>query len=196
MTGAPFPAVRVDLALVHHPIRTRDGGVGATAVTNMDIHDIARAARTYGVEAYHIVTPIAAQRRLVEGVTAHWRGEAGVRVPPRAEALARVRVASRLEEVSAAIEREAGERPFRVATAADPRGRDTLSFAGLRDRLARPGPPVLLVFGTGWGLADELLDGADALLDPLRGPGAYNHLSVRVAVGIALDRILGRPEGC
>jgi hypothetical protein len=119
-----------------------------------------------------------------------------VRVPPQAEALARVRVASRLEEVSAAIEREAGERPFRVATAADPRGRDTLSFAGLRDRLARPGPPVLLVFGTGWGLADELLDGADALLDPLRGPGAYNHLSVRVAVGIALDRILGRPEGC
>jgi hypothetical protein len=32
---------------------------------------------------------------------------------------------------------------------------------------------------------------ADYILDPLAGAGTYNHLSVRSAVAIILDRLLG-----
>ena len=62
-----------------------------------------------------------------------------------------------------------------------------------RTRLDGEGRPVLLVFGTGWGLADEVIAGADALLEPVRAREAtgYNHLSVRAACAILLDRRLG-----
>ena len=52
---------------------------------------------------------------------------------------------------------------------------------------------MLLVFGTGWGLAGEVIAGADALLEPVRAREAtgYNHLSVRAACAILLDRLRG-----
>ncbi|NMC69624.1 MAG: tRNA (guanosine(37)-N1)-methyltransferase TrmD [Myxococcales bacterium] len=184
---------RVDVALVHHPVRARTGETIATSVTNLDIHDIARASRTYGVAAYHLVTPIALQRELVETVAAHWlEGESGGRVPQRADALRLVRTAAALGDVVETIRREAGAAPLCVATSADPRGRPTVGWAKLRGRLAAETRPVLLVFGTGWGLADEALDAADLLLEPIAGPTDYNHLSVRVAAGVTLDRLFGR----
>ncbi len=51
---------------------------------------------------------------------------------------------------------------------------------------------ILLLFGTAWGLADEVMDMADYLLDPVEGYTDYNHLSVRSAVAIILDRLAGR----
>ncbi|HEY6838272.1 MAG TPA: RNA methyltransferase, partial [Geobacteraceae bacterium] len=51
--------------------------------------------------------------------------------------------------------------------------------------------PYLLVFGTGWGLTEELFERADLVLRPIKGPGSYNHLSVRSAAAIILDRLLG-----
>ena len=68
----------------------------------------------------------------------------------------------------------------------------TVSFAGARTRLEGRGRPVLLTFGTGWGLAPQLIDAAAALLEPIcAARGDYNHLSVRSACAIALDRLLG-----
>jgi hypothetical protein len=49
----------------------------------------------------------------------------------------------------------------------------------------------VLVFGTGWGLTEEVLGRADDLLEPILGTGAYNHLSVRSAAAIILDRLRG-----
>ena len=54
------------------------------------------------------------------------------------------------------------------------------------------GTPVLLVFGTAWGLTDDFMDRADHILEPLGGPETYNHLSVRSAAAIIVDRLLGR----
>jgi hypothetical protein len=51
---------------------------------------------------------------------------------------------------------------------------------------------LVLLFGTAWGLADEILEAADHRLAPINGKGAYNHLAVRSAVAIILDRLLGR----
>ena len=51
------------------------------------------------------------------------------------------------------------------------------------------GMPQVILFGTAWGLAPELLDSADQVLKPIEGTGRYNHLSVRSAVAIILDRL-------
>ncbi len=50
--------------------------------------------------------------------------------------------------------------------------------------------PLFLLFGTGWGLTQEVKDSSDYVLAPIEGKG-YNHLSVRSAVAIILDRLLG-----
>jgi hypothetical protein len=46
------------LGLVHHPIKNKRGDVVTTSVTNLDIHDIARSARTFGFDGYYIITPV------------------------------------------------------------------------------------------------------------------------------------------
>lgn len=55
--------------------------------------------------------------------------------------------------------------------------------------LNEPGAPLVLVLGTGWGLVEEILEKADVILEPIRGMGDYNHLSVRAAAAIMLDRL-------
>ena len=59
---------RLALALVHHPVLDRGGGTVTTAITNLDLHDMARSARTYGVGDLFIVHPIEAQRLLAERI--------------------------------------------------------------------------------------------------------------------------------
>jgi hypothetical protein len=69
---------------------------------------------------------------------------------------------------------------------------EVLECGPARERLQGEGPPVLLVFGTGWGLADEVCARAQAQLAPIRSPreDGYNHLSVRAAAAIIFDRLL------
>jgi hypothetical protein len=178
----------IAVALVHHPVRDRAGRTITTSITNLDVHDIARAARSYGVSRYFIVTPIDAQRDLVAHILSYWReGDGGRRVPERAEALSLVEAVPALEDAIRAL----GERPLVVTTAARATG-PSASFEALRARIASVAPrSVLLVFGTGYGLADELIASADVHLEPIRGRSEYNHLAVRTAVAIVLDRLLG-----
>ena len=68
---------RLSVALVHHPVYDKHKKVVATALTNLDLHDIARSSRTYGLETYFIVHPVAAQRELAERIARHWTGEEG-----------------------------------------------------------------------------------------------------------------------
>lgn len=191
---APMPRA-VHVALVHHPVRDRTGRTVTTAVTNLDIHDIARAGRTYGVRRYFVVSPIAAQRDLVLRIVSHWSaGASAERIPERGQALSLVELAPDVASAVGAIERAEGHRPFVVATAARTLGRPTLGFAEARARIAQGGAPWLVLFGTGWGLADEVLDGADALLPPILGASDYNHLSVRAAAAVVMDRLLSVPS--
>ena len=53
---------------------------------------------------------------------------------------------------------------------------------------------MLLLFGTAHGLAPELSETADYTLPPIESTTGYNHLSVRSAVSIILDRLLGVHE--
>ena len=188
---------RVYCALVHHPVRDREGATVATSVTNLDVHDIARSSRTYGLSGYYIVTPITAQHAIVDRILAHWQpGAAGAgRVPQRAEALRLIRVARSVEDAVADIQEREGVAPQVWATGARaPEGVDTLSFAQgaarLRDN-ADAGVPTLILFGTGHGLVHETLLAATAVLAPIRAAADYNHLSVRAAAAIIFDRLFG-----
>lgn len=177
------------LALLHHPVYDKTGMVVTTAVTNLDVHDIARMSRTFGVRAYYVCTPVDTLRRLVARIMRHWeRGPGATYNATRRDALALVRLAPELDAAIAEIEAETGHLPRLVATSARG-GPDRTSFAALRARLDAPGPPVLLVLGTGWGLAREVMDRVDDVLEPISGVGPYNHLSVRAAAAIMLDRL-------
>jgi hypothetical protein len=182
---------RVFLCLVHHPTVDRDGTVSTTAVTTLDLHDLCRLARTYGLGGVYATTPLDAQRALVQNLVEHWiRGHGGKVNPCRKEALLGLTVVESLTAAAGDVLRRCGEAPRLVGTSAkgEP-GR--VSFAQARQRMAAGGPPVLLVFGTGWGLAPEAVAACDWLLEPIEGGGEYNHLSVRSAASIAVDRVFG-----
>ena len=177
------------LALLHHPVLDKHGAVVTTAVTNLDVHDIARAAATFDVRGYYVCTPIPTLQRLVERIILHWEeGPGAAYNATRKTALANVRLVAELDAAITDVERETGALPRLVATSArDGAGR--LAYAALRERLRTGSRPELLVFGTGWGLTPEVLARCDDVLEPIRGVGPYNHLSVRSAAAIILDRI-------
>jgi hypothetical protein len=178
---------RLAIALVHRPVLDKEGLVVTTALTNLDVHDLARSARTYGCTEYFVVHPVAVQRELATRIVAHWtEGSSAKRIPTRKDALSIVRPVATLDDAAA----ELGPDAEIWVTAARVLERKTaLSFDAARAKLEGPGGPVLLVFGTGWGLAPEITDRADAVLEPIRGVGTWNHLSVRAACAIALDRL-------
>jgi hypothetical protein len=183
----------VAIALVHHPVLDRQGAVITTAITNLDLHDMARSACTYGVAALYIVHPVTAQRELALRVKTHWVGGSGARrIPTREPAMALVEVVPSLDDVYAAL---GGRGELDVyATSARSDRRLPLGYDEARLRLGASTKTSLILFGTGWGLADALLDQSDVLLAPIAGANAtgYNHLSVRAACAIVLDRMLGR----
>jgi len=182
---------RLYVALVHHPVVDKNGETIASAVTNLDLHDIARVCRTYGAKRFHVITPLADQVVLVNRILAHWiAGPGGRYNPKRRQALELIRVQERFEESVAAIAGEEGRRPLIVATTAR-RRENSLAWRQLREMLANE-IPVLLAFGTAWGLTDNFMVEADHVLEPMAGTNTYNHLSVRSAVSIILDRLLGR----
>jgi hypothetical protein len=177
------------VTLLHHPVYDKNGAIVTTAVTNMDVHDLSRLARTFGLRACYVATPVPTLRRLVERIMQHWEtGPGSTYNLTRKEALACVRLAHDLDGVVSDIERETGVLPRLVATSAR-EGGTRLSFPAMRARLREDTRPELLILGTGWGLTREILDRADDLLDPIRGAAEYNHLSVRAAAAIILDRL-------
>jgi hypothetical protein len=174
----------------------RNRRVVTSAVTNLDIHDIARSAATYGLAAYHVVTPVAAQREKVARILGAWnQGMVQSGADNRIDALAGVRTAASIAEVRDAMAEEHGRAPRVVATSARPTDSRTVGFAALRaSAMAESDQPLLLLFGTGWGLSDEAIAAADQVLLPICGMPAFNHLSVRSAVAVVLDRLFGMRE--
>jgi hypothetical protein len=178
----------VAAVLLHYPVLDRQGQIVTTAITNLDLHDIARSAHTFALQTFFVVHPVAAQRALVERVQRHWtQGSGARRIPDRAAPMSMLRVVSSLDEAISAFDAQAelwmtSARPSPAA----------LSYERARSRLRCEGPPVLLVFGTGWGLAPELYARAASQLGPILSAreDAYNHLSVRAAAAIIFDRLM------
>ncbi len=184
---------KIFLGLVHYPIYNKNMETITTSVTNLDIHDIARCAATYNLERYYLIHPLPSQHQLVQELLDYWQKGYGSRYnPDRKEALDIVTLRESITEVQDEIRANYPGRLYTVVT--DARNYpNTVSYSKLRSEMEACGQAnYLLLFGTGWGLTREVLEASDYILRPVYGAGSsYNHLSVRSAVAIILDRLLG-----
>jgi len=184
-------AVPVYLGLVHYPVYNKHGQVITTAITNFDIHDIARTARTYGLRRYFIIHPHPSQARLAQEIVSYWQeGYGAAYNPDRREAFSILTVVPSIETAVEEIALREGVPPLVVTTDAR-KYPNTVSYAALRQMIQQLERPLLILYGTGWGMEKTLMEGFDYILEPVYGAGDYNHLPVRAAVAIILDRLCG-----
>ena len=173
-------------ALVHYPVLNKKGEIVTTSITNLDVHDIARVSKTVGIKEYFIVSPVKEQLALLDRMIGHWHKYDKLKTTDRADALSIVSGAKSLEFVINKLKDKHGE--LVVATTSAKPKKETVSIndfaSSMENDLA-----YLIIFGTGWGLSDDIIDESDILLEPLEYDTGFNHLSVRSAVSIILDRL-------
>ena len=181
----------VSLAIVHYPVLDKKGDIVSTSINNLEIHDVARSCMTFGVDLCYIVTPLDRQRSIAEQLIDHWKAGYGRQYnPDRAKALQKIRIAGSLAEVMQEFE---GRDLVLVGTSSK-RRETSIGYSELRRWIKEDVRPTLLLFGTGWGLPPAIVADCERILLPIVGPGEYNHLSLRVAIGIILDRLFGARE--
>lgn len=180
----------IHLALVHFPVYNKAGETVVSSVTTLDVHDSSRICRTYGTGVLYIVTPLETQHKLVDRIISHWKSGYGATYnPTRKEALLKSQVENSLEDVVADITEKSGQKPKTIVTHARELTH-SIGYEAMRQELKKE-EQYLLVFGTGWGLEKNIIQKADFALSPIKGPEEYNHLPVRAAIAIILDRLLG-----
>ncbi|MBN2461861.1 MAG: RNA methyltransferase [Candidatus Cloacimonetes bacterium] len=173
------------LGLVHYPVVNKQKEIVTTSITNLDIHDISRSCRTFGVEEFFIINPLPTQKELLLRILKFWQGEIGVKYNPlRAEALRLVAYAQDIRSVTEMINKQEGVDPIIVTTSAASHP-NSVGYNEIR----KVKEPVLLLLGTGNGLAQIIHDSADYILEAIAGIDNYNHLSVRSAAAIVLERL-------
>ena len=184
----------VFIGVVHYPVLNKAGDIVATSITNLDIHDMARLSATYGVSKCFFINPMASQKRLVKRIIEHWIDGSGMSYNPiRGEALKVIVVVESLDVAKDEVLSTTGQIPEVVGTWAGHEG-GYIGYSEMRESINEGITPYLILFGTGWGMPDEIKNICNHILEPIRGIGDYNHLSVRTAAAIVLDRLRGRIE--
>ncbi len=170
----------------------REGKIIVTSFTTMDLHDIARPARAYEVNKFYIVQPIDAQQMVIKRQIDYWLSPEGREAnPTRYEIVQLVDLKYTLDEVIEDISKKRGRRPVIVGTDARTYP-NTIGYKELSQRIHQREEDYLIVFGTGYGLPPDMMRTFDLILEPVYGSGDWNHLSVRNAVAIILDRLFSR----
>ena len=178
------------LGLVHYPVYNKHGETIASAITTLDLHDLARLSATYGLKRFYVITPLADQQELAHRVIRHWtEGYGAAYNRDRKEAMQGIAVVPSLEDAVTSVQAAQGVRPYLIATDAGRHEDKEIDFQAAREVL-ESGRAVILLLGTAWGLHRLVLDRGDAVLEPVQGVGPYNHLSVRTAAAILLDRLV------
>ena len=186
--------MRLYIGLVHYPVYNKHFQIIASAVTTFDLHDISRLARTYDVRKFFVITPLDDQKALVERVQRHWTEGYGAEYNRnRKEAIELVSLAPSLAEAILSITALEGEKPICMATDAAKQEQRCISYAQAR-HMIRDERVVFIIFGTAWGLDKTVLEETDYVLDPVVGRTGYQHLSVRSAAAIIMDRLAGRED--
>lgn len=182
----------VSIALVHYPATDRNGRIIVTSFTTMDLHDIARPARAYEIDKFYIVQPVDGQRLIINKQIEYWLSEEGKKAnPTRYEIVQKVCLLYTLDEVIDDIIKRTGKEPKTVGTDARTYP-NTIGYDDLKKEIERREDYFLIVFGTGYGLPPDLMRTFDYILEPIYGAGEWNHLSVRNAVAIILDRLFSK----
>ncbi len=186
--------MRVYIGLVHYPVYNKNKDIIVSSITTVDIHDIARVAKTYDIKAFYIITPVEEQKRLVMDIIEHWTKGYGARYnPDRKEAISLVKIVPFLSDALKEIEKQEKLKPCIIATDANKKEEKAISYKDTKIIIEK-GVPVFLIFGTAWGLHNDILEMADYVLEPIYGRSGYRHLSVRTASAIIIDRLMGRKK--
>jgi hypothetical protein len=177
------------VALVHYPVVNKNNETITSAVTNLDLHDIARASKTYGIKQFYVITPLEDQKELTNKILSHWISGSGAAYNhTRGDALEIVRIKDTIQDALDEIKAKTNRTVKTIVTSAKINS-CSINFPGLREKI-QTGAPHVLLFGTAWGLATEIMEEADYILEPIMADSDYNHLSVRSAVSIILDRLI------
>ncbi len=180
----------VFIGLIHSPIYNIKGEEITTTVTNYDLHDISRAGKTYDIIKYFVINHLESQQALVKRMKNYWVDGYGADFNEnRKEAFEILEIADTLDQVITEIKGQTGKKPILIATDAREFS-NNISYKKLRIEMQNSQRPYLLLFGTGWGLIEKTMNRCDYILKPIWGRGDFNHLSVRSAVSIILDRLL------
>ena len=189
----------VYLALLHYPVYDKNGRVVATSITNYDIHDISRVVKTYALGGFYMVTPLVSQQELCRRIIRHWVEGFGSRYnQTRQEAFSTTYLAESLQEVVEQLHTQYHASPVVIMTSAREYiakecGKPILNYREARKTFqTRTASPYLMIFGTGYGVENECIrEYSDCILEPIQGVSEYNHLSVRSAAAIIIDRLFG-----
>lgn len=183
--------VDLSVVLLHANMLDKESKIVTTSLTLMDIHDIARSSATYEVQRAYIAHPSPILRKLAHTIEHHWEeGYGATYNPDRKTAIEKIEIVSDLDEAIHKIDLRTGKLPKMIATSAN-KGASRISYNEMRQLLESSDDPFLLMFGTGFGMSEALIARANYFLEPIRGAASYNHLSVRSACAIILDRLLG-----
>lgn len=179
----------ISLILTHYPVYNKKKEVVVSSITTLDIHDLSRIAKTFGLGTFYIVTPLKSQVTLVERICSHWKTGFGSRYnPTRNEAFKNTCVVDNLGSAFRLITDHKGKPPKIIATSAK-ENRNSIKFNEMKKKINCIDPFAILL-GSGWGLEKSVIMKADYVLEPIKGLGNYNHLPVRGAAAIILDRLL------
>jgi len=187
--------MRLYIGLLHYPVYNKNYQRIASAITNLDLHDLSRLAKTYDVKSFFVITPLEDQQRLAERILRHWSIGYGASYNRyRKEAIELITIVPSLDESLKEITKMEGEKPLLIATDASKQTEKSITYSSAA-KIIDSERTVILIFGTAWGLDKEIINKADYVLEPIVGRSDYNHLSVRTAAAIILDRLTGRyPE--
>ncbi|MCL2064492.1 MAG: RNA methyltransferase [Candidatus Cloacimonetes bacterium] len=180
---------KIYIGLVHYPVYNKAGETITSGITNLDVHDLSRSALTFEVHKFYIIHPNDRQKEIFEQILGFWKTEmASFYNQHRVEALSVISFSKSIEDTIEEIRNQEKIDPIIVTTTA--RHRDNqISFRETRKLAENSERPILLLFGTGNGLHEITHEQADFVLTPIQNKAKYNHLSVRSAVAIVLDRL-------
>lgn len=178
---------KIHLVLRHDSVLGRGGKIIDANVTQIDLHDFCRLSTTYGLGGFHCVTEMEAQHRICSEILDYWHeGPGKTYNPDRVSALGLLKLHRSFHELETQME---GENPLWIGTSANESDKK-IDFSELSDIIERSGRSAVIQFGTSWGLSPEQMSRCDWVLPPIDGHNGYNHLSVRCAAAIIVDRLL------
>jgi tRNA (guanine37-N1)-methyltransferase len=181
------------VVIMHSQVIVGDGSrTGHTSVASIDIHDLARSCKTYGIKNFFIVTQLEDQFKIVSTFFEFWHSKRGQDYNlSRYNAIESVILSKSFDAVLGKIKEQENADPIIITTSAKTHGKGVKIDYFSQGLVWKENRPVVIVFGTGQGLSDEIMDQSNFILTPVKGLTDYNHLSVRSAAAIILDRWLG-----
>lgn len=178
----------VFVGLVHYPVYNKNREKVCTSITNLDLHDISRTCKTYGVKKFFIINPQNSQKQIFLRLKKFWDSNIAKDYNiSRFNAFNIIEFAESIEATENKIKNTFSQNPILITTSARSIKKSTKPVE--LKKIFRQDIPKLILFGTAYGLTDEIIEKSKILLEKILGVSHYNHLSVRSAVAITLDRL-------